>query len=168
MRVLLVLLLLGSTSTGCGCGGDKEGPNKPGPAEQKSTPPTEPKVPTPSEAHAFVQEVDRELRKLVVAASEADWEKSTNITDGTEQAAAKANEAVMAFMSRAIRDSVKFHDVSGIDPADARQLELLRRGASLPAPDDPKKREELASIAAKMESLYGKGKYCKGPKPGDC
>lgn len=114
------------------------------------------------DARAFVAQTNEELRRLSVAASKAEWEKSTNITEATEEAAAKANEAVMAFMSQAIRESVRFRDAKGVSESDARQLELLRRGASLPAPDDPKKREELATIAAKMESLYGKGKHCVG------
>jgi len=142
-----------------GCGGDKA----PRPAIEAAPP-----RPTAQAAHAFVVETDHALRRLMVAASEAEWEKSTNITEGTEQAAAKANEAVMAFMSKAIRESMQFKDAPAIDPSDARQLELLRRGASLPAPDNPQKREELASIAARMESVYGKGKYCKGDKPSDC
>src|SRR5262249_51221977 len=32
--------------------------------------------------------------------------------------------------------------------------------AGLPAPTDPKERAELADIASKLESIYGKGKYC--------
>ncbi len=121
-----------------------------------------PSGPTPQDAHAFVNQVDQEMRKVIVAASKAEWEKSTNITDATEQAAAKANEAVMGFTSKAIRDSVKFKDVAGLAEADARSIDLLRRSATLPAPDDAKKREELANLAAKMEGLYGKGKSCKG------
>jgi peptidyl-dipeptidase A len=152
--------------SGLGCGSERPKPEQTNTAAPKEQ--AKPSVPTAQEAHAFVEHVDKELRRLGVAASKADWEKSTNITEGTEQAAAKANEAVMAFMSQAIRDSVKFRDLQDLDPRDARQLDLLRRGASLPAPDDPKKREELASIAARMESLYGKGKYCKGDKPEDC
>jgi len=164
MRATLVFVLL--ASTWIGCAEDKKG-GADGPAAQKAAAPdARSSEPTAAEAHAFVQQLDRELRELVVAASEADWERSTNITEGTEQAAAKANEAVMAFMSKAIRESVKFRDVPNLDPSDPRQLDLLRRGASLPAPDDAKKREELAAIATKMESLYGKGKYCKQvPQP---
>ncbi len=158
MRASLVFVLL--ASTWIGCVEDKKGSPEALTAPDTS-PEARPSVPSAAEARAFVQELDRALRKLVVAASEADWERSTNITEGTEQAAAKANEAVMAFMSKAIRESVKFRDVPNLDASDARQLDLLRRGASLPAPDDAKKREELAAVATKMESLYGKGKYCK-------
>jgi len=35
---------------------------------------------------------------------------------------------------------------------------------SILAPSDPAKRKELAEIGAKMEGIYGKGKYCKDPK----
>ena len=152
-KILMLSLLLG---LGCADKPKEEPVAKPA-AEEKAV-----AGPTAQDAHAFVNQVDQELRKLVVAASVAEWDKSTNITDATEKAAAKANEAVMGYMSKAIRESVKFKGVAGLAEADARSIELLRRGAALPAPDDAKLREELANLAAKMEGLYGKGKSCKG------
>src|SRR5687767_13757373 len=55
-------------------------------------PPSAAPPPAPSErerADAFVREVDAELRRLTVAASLAEWDKSTNITDENEQRAAQ-------------------------------------------------------------------------------
>ena len=115
-----------------------------------------------AEAKAFVAEVDRNLRKLWVASSKAEWDKSTNITDETEARAAEANAAVMAYETEAISKAAKFRPIlDELDPVTRRQIELLQRTATLPAPPDPKKREELARIAAKLEGMYGKGKYCK-------
>lgn len=135
-----------------------------------SAPPTaqEPSVealPTISEAQAFLREVDAELRARVVAASVADWEKSTDITDAHERRAAEANEALMAYTSEAIRRAQRFVGLPGLSAGDARKLELLRRSTSLPAPPDAAAREELAAIASKMESLYGKGKVCPEGAP---
>ncbi len=165
MRTTKLLIIMAVVA---GCGGASSGPEPvtepPTPAPAPETQVEEPAGPTAAEAHTFLQGVDAELRRLVVAASYAEWDKSTNITEATEQAAAKANEAVMAYLSRAIRESVRFKDVSGLTAEDARMLQLLRQGSTLPAPDDAKKREELAQLAAKMEGLYGKGKYCKGDK----
>jgi peptidyl-dipeptidase A len=148
-----------------GCGGDK--PKEP-PAEAPAKEAEAPKGPSVADAQAFLGQVDKDLRRLVTTAAAADWDKATNITDATEAKAAKANEELIGYGSKAIRDSVAFKDLKDLPASDARKLELLRRGASLPAPDDAKKREELANIAAKMESLYGKGKYCKGDKGDDC
>ncbi len=112
-------------------------------------------------AKAFVRDVDARLRELWVASSKAEWEKSTNITDETEDRAAEANAAVMAYETEAIAEATKFDPIlDRLDPATRRQIELLKRTATLPAPKDPKKREELARIAAKLEGMYGKGKYC--------
>ena len=123
---------------------------------------------TPADVHAFVENVEQQLLTLSVRSTQADWERSTNITPETEQRSAQANEVLMAFASEAIRMSALYRDVPGVAPDDARKLELLRRSSGLPAPADPVRREELAAIATKMESLYGKAKYCKSAEPSSC
>ena len=46
-------------------------------------------------------------------------------------------------------------------------LHLLKVATSLPAPNDPAQRAASSpSIAAKLEGLYGKGKWCGTPAPG--
>jgi peptidyl-dipeptidase A len=125
-------------------------------------------APTPSErerADAFIREVDAELRRLTVAASLAEWDKSTNITDENEQRAAQAAELLMGFTADAIRRSRVFQGQSDLTPRTARMLELLRRGMLLPAPEVPERRAELAALATRMESLYGRAQFCR-PKKG--
>lgn len=123
---------------------------------------------TPEQVRLFLDGVEHQLRQLMVMSSEADWEKSTNITDETEARAAQASEVLMAYVSEAIRVAASYRDVSVLSASDARKLELLKRSTTLPAPEDASRREELASIAAKMESLYGKAKYCRGGAPQQC
>jgi len=96
---------------------------------------------------------------LVVRASTASWVSSTNITDDTEFMTAAMNEDVMGFVSKAIKESQQYRGVK-TDADTTRKLMLLKFAASLPAPSDPAKRSELASIAAKLEGLYGKAKWC--------
>jgi peptidyl-dipeptidase A len=117
--------------------------------------------PSAQDAKKFIDQVNTDLRDLSVRASVAEWIKNTYITDDTEENAAWANEAVMGYLSRTIRESTKFSAVKS-DPDTARMLMLLRLASSLPAPSDAKKRQELASLAAKLEGMYGKGKWC-GP-----
>src|SRR5687767_6034193 len=138
-KPLLTIALFALAACNSSTSASSTGQTEPRPAVEEK-----PKGPTVAEAQAFLTQVDKDLRNLVVAAAKADWEKSTNITDETEQKAAKANEELIGYMSKAIRDSVQFKDLAGLPAEDARKLELLRRGASLPAPDDAKKREELA------------------------
>jgi peptidyl-dipeptidase A len=116
----------------------------------------------------FLDGVDQQLRTLTVAATEADWDKSTNITDATERRSAQANEALMAYLSEAIHAAIGYRGVPVESAGDARKLALLERSAGLPAPEDPARREELAAIATRMESLYGKGKVCAQGDPARC
>lgn len=116
------------------------------------------------EAKAFVDRVDAELRELSTASSKAEWEKSTNITDATEKAAAEANERLMEFMAKTIKEATKF-DAPDIDPETARKLHLLKVATyPPPAPGDSEKRKRLAELGAKMEGIYGKGKVCDDRK----
>ncbi|MGV3622393.1 MAG: M2 family metallopeptidase [Archangium sp.] len=123
------------------------------------------KAPTVDEAKAFVKKVDADLRKLWVRQSTAEWIKSTYITDDTERNAAALNEDVMAYLTQATKEAQRFKGLK-LDAETERQLLLLRLSTSLPAPSNADKRAQLAATAAKLEGLYGKGKYCKPGKGG--
>ena len=129
--------------------------------ETSRTPAVKSAKPTAAEAKAFAQRVDEELKALWVRASTAEWIKATYITDDTERNAALANEAVMEYLARAVHDARRFEGVKA-DADTARMLQLLRVSTPLPAPSDAKQRSELAAIAAKLDGMYGKGKWC-GP-----
>ena len=140
------------------------------PAAAQSNPashaPAQPEArPAPADAKAFVDGVSVELRRLWIRSQTADWIKSTYITDDTEQNSAALSEDVMAYLSKAIAESVRY-DRAGGDDDTRRQLHLLKIATSLPAPSDPGRRRELAEIAAKLEGIYGKGKWCGTPVPG--
>ncbi|MGQ0508386.1 MAG: M2 family metallopeptidase [Myxococcaceae bacterium] len=122
---------------------------------------------TPDEAKAFVKKVDADLRNLWVRSATAEWIKSTHITDDTERNAASVNEEVMAYLAKAIKEAVRFKDLR-LDPQTARMITLLRLSSSLPAPNDPARRAEVAQISAKLEGMYGKGKYCGKDGKGTC
>lgn len=126
---------------------------------------TPPPKATPEDAKAFVKKLDADLRKLYVRQSQAEWIKSTYITDDTEQNAAAMNEDLMAYLNQANKDAQRFKGLK-LDPDTERMLYLLRISSALPAPSDAAKRTELANTAAKLEGLYGKGKSCKPGKPG--
>jgi len=116
-------------------------------------------------AQQFVARVNAELAELRREVATAFWVQSTYITPDTQWLAARASEKALAFTSRAIAESTRFPD-QDLDPETARQLALLRRGVTLPAPDVPDKRAELANIATGMEGMYGSAKYC--PADGEC
>ena len=124
-----------------------------------------PPAPSPDEARAFVHGVNDELKRLTVRANTADWIKSTYITDDTERNAAAMNEDLMAYLSRIIPEATRF-DGASPDGETRRMLQRLKLRPNLPAPRDPAGRRELAEIAARLEGLYGKGRWCAPPAPG--
>ena len=116
-------------------------------------------------AQQFVARVNREIAALNRETGKAFWVQATYITPDTNFLAARASEKTLAFNSRAVRESTRYLGQE-LDPDTDRQLKLLRLGTSMPAPDDPEKRAELATIATSMEGHYGSAKYCRGEN--DC
>src|SRR5690348_10580620 len=114
---------------------------------------------TPDEAKSFVAKVNQEALKFAVESSTADWIKNTYITDDTERNAASANERSLAYAVDAAKNAVRFKDLQ-LDPDTARMLYLLR--ISSPVIEDPQKRLEMTTLAAKLEGFYGKAKDAKG------
>jgi peptidyl-dipeptidase A len=114
---------------------------------------------TPAEAKAYVDKLNADLLAISIKDSTAQWVKSTYITDDTERLASDADDALLAYTAQALRDVQRFQGLK-LDPETARMLHLLRVSNTLLAPNDPKARKELTELGAKMEGLYGKGKYC--------
>jgi peptidyl-dipeptidase A len=127
----------------------------------------EPPRPTAAEAKDFVARVNADLKRLWIRSSTADWIKATYITEDTERNSAALNEDAMEYLARAIRASRRFDGVE-LEPETRRALTLLRNpavlpgGPPVPAPADPARRAELADVSARLEGLYGRGKWC-GP-----
>ena len=53
------------------------------------------------------------------------------------------------------------YDGMELAPETRRALDLLKLGTSEPAPNDPKRRRELATISTELKGIYGAGKWCK-------
>src|SRR5258708_5737243 len=128
------------------------------PALAQTKPPTD-------DARAFVDKLNKDLKRLWVKSQTADWIRDNFITDDTEQNAAWANEEVLAYVNHAIKETNQFRELK-LDPKPGRATHILRTSSQLPAPSDPAKRSELAEIASKLQGLYGKGKWC-GPEGKD-
>ena len=121
--------------------------------------------PGADDARAFVDDVERELRRLWVARDRANWVNENFITDDTEALAAAAEEATAAYVADAIQRSRRFDELRSTLPLEvSRKLYLLSTAQTIPAPSDAQKRAELARIETWMTSAYGKGQYC--PPPG--
>jgi peptidyl-dipeptidase A len=121
--------------------------------------------PTPADAKAFIESAESRLLSLWIDAERASWVYSTFITDDTELIQAQARQKVIDETVKLSKEAQRFKGLKL--PADVeRKFRLLPVSLSLVAPSDPAKSKELSEIAAQMEGLYGKGKYC--PPGKDC
>ena len=156
-RILPGLLVASIAALGC-----QTTASQPTPTSVSSAGPSTP--PTSSQAKAFTDRVDRELKQLWTDWERAEWVKSTYITHDTEIIAAHFHEKVLSYSSKTINEALRFDGLT-LDPDTDRKLKLLKISATLPPPADKDQRKRLAQLSAELGSMYGKGKYCKN---GEC
>ena len=120
------------------------------------------KAPTLAEARAFMDQAQARLLDLTTQQQRAAWVKDTYITPDTELLNAKADQQLIAATMDLAKQSTRFSQLKMPDDL-AREFKLLRLSLTLAAPSDPKEALELTNIAARMEGMYGSGKYCAQP-----
>ena len=124
--------------------------------------------PTAADAKTFLDTVSQTTLKLGIDAARAGWVQQTYITDDTELLSAQANQASNDAGARFAKEATRFDRVD-VAPDQRRQLNLLKVGLVLASPSDPRESDELSKIMARLESSYGKGKWCPDPaKPEAC
>ncbi len=123
--------------------------------------------PTVEEARKFVDEAEAKLLDLSNQQSMAQWIQATYITHDTEILAAQAQQKTIASAMEFAKQAKRF-DRLPLPEDLGRKLKLLKLSLTLPAPSDSREREELTRITTRMESLYGKGKYCPGGNARPC
>jgi len=125
-------------------------------------------TPTPADAKKFLDATNATLLKLGIDASRAGWVQQTFITDDTEVLSAQANQLANEAGVRFAKEATKYDRLDL--PADQRrEITVLKTALVLAPPSDPKESDELAKIMARLESTYGKGKWCTdASKPDTC
>ncbi len=147
---LCVLLACGCTPGGTGATGAVGAAGSPAAAPAES-------------AEKFVARVNKELTTLAQEAQAAGFTQDTFITPDTELLNARATERYLAYLSKAVAQA-KRYDGGKLSAATARAIMKLRLNVAAPAPDDPVKRARLTQLEARLEGMYGEGKYCpRGP-----
>jgi len=136
------------------------------PAVFAAEPAAKPAAATVAEAEKFMAEAEARLLKLFIARDRAQWIAATYITEDTETLAAQANELVIAASMELAQKATRFAGLK-LPAALERKMGLLKSSQVLPAPADAAKREELTQLAAELEGMYGRGKYCPEGKSGD-
>src|SRR5919197_644681 len=125
-------------------------------------------APTAADAKAFLATVNETTLKLGVEANRAGWVQQTYITDDTEALAARASQAANDAGARFAKEATKYDHVD-VPPSERRELTVLKTSLVLASPSDPKESDELSKIMARLESMYGKGKWCPEPStPESC
>src|SRR5579884_2986175 len=123
--------------------------------------------PTVAEAEKFVADAEKELNDLGLKAQRAGWVQENFITDDTEQIATDANDAATEAGTRLAKQATRYDGLK-LPYDTARKLKLIKLALTIPAPTNEKERQELSRILVKMDSDYGKGKYCPdGEKTAD-
>jgi peptidyl-dipeptidase A len=130
-------------------------------SQQATAPP-----PTPADASAFLDNANATTLKLGIQQGQAGWVQQTFITDDTEAIAARANQAANEAGAKFAKQSVAFDQVQ-VNAPERRQLNLLKVSLVLATPSDAKESDELSKIMARLESTYGKGKWCTDPARAD-
>jgi peptidyl-dipeptidase A len=124
--------------------------------------------PSAADAKAFLDGVNATMKTLGIEQGRAGWVQQTFITDDTEAIAARANQLAIDAAARYAKEAVKF-DTANVDAEQRRQLNLLKVGLVMATPSDPRESEELTKTTARLESAYGKGKWCPdSTKPDTC
>jgi peptidyl-dipeptidase A len=127
-----------------------------------------PAMATPADAKAFLDTVNATMLKLGIAQNQAGWVQQTYITDDTEAISARVNQEYLDTIAKFAKEATKFDKVE-VAADQRRQLNLLKVSLVLAPPSEPKESEELSKIMARLESTYGKGKWCPDPaKPDAC
>jgi peptidyl-dipeptidase A len=126
------------------------------------------KAPTAADARKFLDLVNQTVLTLGIQESRAGWVQQTYITDDTEAITARASQQANEASARFAKHSTEYDRVE-VPPDERRQLNLLKVSLVVAAPSDPKESDELAKIMARLQSTYGKGKWCTDPaKPETC
>jgi peptidyl-dipeptidase A len=115
--------------------------------------------PTVQDATKFIEDAEHRLLVLGNEAQQASWVQENFITSDTEALAARANQRATDEQVRLAKESKRFDGLT-LPPELARKMNLLRIGFTLATPADPKESEEVSNLAAELDGMYGKGKYC--------
>ncbi len=171
---LLFSLVAAAPLFAAACGGGTPEPQTLPPASSSAlvasttaAPATDASAPTVDEARTFLDGVDKNLRRVMVAKSHAEWVYETYINHDTDILTTEAEEVMQEYFTHAIGASKRFDGLT-LPPDLARQLHLLKISPTIPAPSDPAKRKALAEIESWMTGAYGSGTYCPPRLKGKC
>lgn len=149
------LALVALTLAGCGPSSPTATTEHPSPAPEVKT------ALQAADADGFIADVNAWHDSNDPRFAAAYWVAATYINEDTQKLAAAATGESLEYVSRKIGEARRYDGLQGLSPATGRALKLLKLGSTMPAPSDAAAREQLATIAARMEANYGAAKWCR-------
>jgi len=122
-------------------------------------------TPTPEKAKEFIAGVEAKYKEFGEYAGHVYWIQANFFTHDTNWLVAKTGEEATALGVKYAKEASRYNALD-LDPDTRRKADFLRRGLTLPAPDDPAKNAELAQITTDLDSMYASATYCR--KEGEC
>ena len=119
-------------------------------------------------ADQFVARVNAEIKADTPEQTSAHWLSSTYINDDSQLVASKSDERALIKLGQYVAEAKTFHGPA-LSVDTARALKLLELGITVPPPNDSVHLAELTQVGAKLEGMYGAGKYCQdAANPDSC
>ncbi|WP_225009282.1 M2 family metallopeptidase [Novosphingobium percolationis] len=114
-------------------------------------------APAPSAAD-WMKSAEKDLYDATLKSGRNEWIYETYITDDTESLAAESNASFNALQVLQAKQAADYAKAGNLSPELARKLVMLRTSITSPAPTTPGAAEEFATLQARIQGMYGKGK----------
>ncbi len=118
-----------------------------------------------AEADAFVAKAEKDFNQAVIEAGQAGWVYETYINQDTEALTARADAAITTMMVKNALVAAKYAQTPNLSYDTDRKLDRMRTAITLPAPARDGAAQEMATIKARMQGIYGKGKGTLNGQP---
>jgi peptidyl-dipeptidase A len=116
-------------------------------------------------AQAFVEQAEASFATAMVEAAQAEWVYQTYINQDTEALTARAGAKLTELIVANAVTAAKHVGAPGLDYDTARKLNRMRTAIVLPAPTRAGAAQEVATLQARLQGIYGKGQGTLGGKP---
>jgi peptidyl-dipeptidase A len=130
------------------------------PAQPSTAASTEPQT-----AAQFVDQAEATYNKKTIESAQAEWVYNTYITVDSEAVTARASADRDKFNVETALKAATYANQQGLSYDVNRKLNRMRTLIVQPAPSRPGAAEELATLTARLQGIYGKGKGTLNGKP---
>ena len=116
-------------------------------------------------ADDFVARAEGDFARAIVEAGQAEWVYETYINQDTEALTARAGAALTSVQVANALGAAQYAGTPGLSYDTRRKLDRMRTLIVLPAPTRPGAAQEVTTLNARLQGLYGKGQGTLGGKP---